>query len=104
MAGDRDGVDQIMVGAKGPAGDVISRLAKAFAAMARAEWDAGLAWFGEALPDQARIGGSNAQRDMIAYGYAACLAQSGRRDEARRYLGLARPNLDADHAVAALTA
>lgn len=104
MAGDRDGVDQIMVGAKGPAAGVISRLAKAFGAMAQADWDKGLTWFGEALPDQARIGGSNAQRDLIAYGYTACLAKSGRKDEARRYMAIARPNIEADHAVAALTA
>ncbi len=102
MAGDQAAVARIVEGASGPAAGLVSHLAKGFGAMARGDWDEGLDALQTALPDQARIGGSNAQRDMINYGYAACLGQTGRAEEARRFLSIARPNADAEAAVAAL--
>ena len=102
MAGDADGADRIMLEATGPAAGVVAQLARAFSAIGRQDWDGAVDWFQAAWPDQARIGGSNAQRDLVAYSYAACLGRSGRREEANRFLTMARPQIESHHAVAEL--
>lgn len=94
MAGDSDGAERIMLEASGPAGPVVAQLARAFAAMARQDWDLAMRHLQEALPDQARIGGSRAQRDLLFLTFAACLSRSGRREEAARFLALSRPHSD----------
>ena len=58
--------------------------------------------FCEAMHDHARIGGSNAQRDLIDYSLAACLVHDGRRQEARTLLSITRSRAIAKEIVAGL--
>ena len=54
------------------------------------------------MRDHARIGGSNAQRDLIDFSLAACLIRDGRRQEARTVLTITRPRAIAHELVAGL--
>ena len=54
------------------------------------------------MRDHARIGGSNAQRDLIDYSLAACLVHDGRRQEARTLLSITRPQAISKEIVAGL--
>ena len=56
----------------------------------------------EAMHDHARIGGSNAQRDLIDLSLAACLVRDGRRQEARTILSITRPRAVTKNLVAGL--
>jgi hypothetical protein len=54
------------------------------------------------MHDHARIGGSNAQRDLIDFSLAACLVRDGRRQEARTVLSITRPCALTEDVVAGL--
>jgi len=58
--------------------------------------------FCEAMRDHARIGGSNAQRDLIDFSLAACLVRDGRKQEARTMLSITRPRALAGELVVGL--
>ena len=58
--------------------------------------------FSEAMRDHARIGGSNAQRDLIDFSLAACLVRDGRQQEARTVLSITRPRALAKELVVGL--
>lgn len=99
MAGDGVALDRVMSGARGPAADVVVHLAEGFGAMAAGRWDEAVAALRGTIGDHARIGGSRAQRDLVEFAYAASLARSGHREEARRFLGLSRAHTRPDNAV-----
>jgi len=57
-------------------------LAQAFRAFAGRDWNGAITLFEQALPETVRIGGSRAQRDLVAYTMAAAYLRAGRADEA----------------------
>jgi Tfp pilus assembly protein PilF len=67
-----------------PPGELAPRLADAFGACARGDWDRAVELLAAALPETVRIGGSRAQRDIVELTlHAACL-QTGRTPPRRR--------------------
>ncbi|CTQ51651.1 type IV pilus biogenesis/stability protein PilW [Roseibium album] len=90
-SGNREALDTIIENARGPAGDLTSTLAMGYKAMEDGSWASAAEFFEDAVRDHARIGGSNAQRDLIDFSLAACLARDGRRQEARTVLKITRP-------------
>ncbi|NNE21391.1 MAG: tetratricopeptide repeat protein [Rhizobiales bacterium] len=90
-SGDRDALDGIIENARGPAGDLTRTLATGYREMEDRNWARAADRFAEAMRDHARLGGSNAQRDLIDFSLAACLVRDGRRQEARTVLSITRP-------------
>ena len=91
MAGDTERLRKIISDAKGPAGDLVSTLAKAFGAVAGEAWAEAAGQFSRTLSDHARIGGSRAQRDLIEFGLLACLLKQGKSEQAEFLLETRRP-------------
>ena len=102
MAGNQDAVSTIKTGAKGAAGELVSKLAEAFSDISAGQWRAAIEHLTVAMRDHARIGGSRAQRDLIEFAMANALVQTGQTDEARRLLSMRRPLIPAAQAVAGL--
>lgn len=71
---------------KQPAGQVVATLAEAFGAFARSDWNGAILLFEQALPETVRIGGSRAQRDLVAYTMVAAYLRAGRADDARQMI------------------
>ena len=86
-----DLVEDIIERASGPVAGLTRTLAKGFLQMSRQNWSEAADAFVEVQPHHARLGGSNAQRDLIDFSLAVCLAQDGRRQEARTVLSITRP-------------
>jgi len=62
-----------------PPGEVVPRLAEAFAAYAKHDWHRVIELLEAALPETVRIGGSRAQRDIVALTLRAACVQAGRK-------------------------
>jgi tetratricopeptide (TPR) repeat protein len=75
-----------LVAGKLPAGEVVARLAEAFGAFARSDWDGAILLFEQALPETVRIGGSRAQRDLVEHTMVAAYLKAGRADDARQMI------------------
>lgn len=101
-SGDKEALDVVINGARGPAGDLTRTLATAYREMEDKHWARAAELFSEAMMDHARIGGSNAQRDLIDFSLAACLVRDGRRQEARTVLSITRPRALAKELVVGL--
>ena len=86
-----DRVEDIIERARGPVADLTKLLARGFLQMASQNWREAAGAFVEVQPGHARLGGSNAQRDLIDFSLAVCLARDGRRQEARTVLSITRP-------------
>ena len=86
-----DRVEDIIERARGPVADLTKLLARGFLQMASQNWREAAGAFVEVQPGHARLGGSNAQRDLIDFSLAVCLARDGRRKEARTVLSITRP-------------
>ena len=95
LAGNAGALDKIISDAKGPAGDVVRACAQGFSAMARGNWDAAIRHFTPVMRDHARLGGSNAQRDLLEFAFACALLRAGDADSARLFLSTRRPNVTA---------
>ncbi len=91
MAGDSEALSIIVGGAKGLAGELVRELALAFGAMAAEDWQTAVGHLRRSIYDNARIGGSNAQRDLIEFALASALLKLGRGDEARALVTMHRP-------------
>lgn len=98
----RSALDTIIDSAAGPAGDVTSTIAKAYREMEDQNWSKAAEYFEDVVCSHARIGGSNAQRDLIDLSLAACLVRDGRRQEAQTVLKVTRPRALENHSVAGL--
>jgi Flp pilus assembly protein TadD len=85
-AGNHDALETLANGARGPAADIVSALARAFGSFARRQWGEAADRLAPIVATHERIGGSRAQRDLIEYALAVCLLRAGRREEARRAL------------------
>jgi hypothetical protein len=101
-SGDRDALGAVIDGARGPAGDLTRTIATGYREMEDRNWSRAAELFAEAMRDHARIGGSNAQRDLIDFSLAACLVRDGRRQEARTVLSITRPRALAKELVSGL--
>jgi tetratricopeptide (TPR) repeat protein len=89
--GNSEALEAIIVNARGPAGDLTRTIATGFKAMEDGDWAEAAEYFEDAVRDHARVGGSKAQRDLIDFSLAACLARDGRQQEARTVLKITRP-------------
>jgi tetratricopeptide (TPR) repeat protein len=92
--GDHAGIERVirelrerLAGGRLPAGEVVPRLAEAFAAYAKRDWHRVIELLEAALPEAVRIGGSRAQRDIVGLTLRAACVQAGRTPPE----GLARP-------------
>ena len=90
-SGDRDALNNIIENGCGPAGDITKIFAKGYREMEDQNWAKAAEYFSSVLRDHARLGGSNAQRDLIDFSLAACLLKDGRRQEAKTVLAITRP-------------
>ena len=90
-SGDRDALNNIIENGCGPAGDITKIFAKGYREMEDQNWAKAAEYFSSVLRDHARLGGSNAQRDLIDFSLAACLIKDGRRQEAKTVLAITRP-------------
>jgi len=73
-----------------PPGTVVPTLCRALAAYVARDWQGAIALLESALPDLARVGGSNAQRDVFLDTLAAAYRHAGQPERARALLS-ARP-------------
>jgi hypothetical protein len=75
--------DRLAAG-KYPPGAVVAKIAEAFGAYVRNDWNAAIRQFEQALPETVRIGGSRAQRDLVEHTLLATYLKAGRPEDARR--------------------
>ena len=101
-SGNRDALEVIIDCADGPVSDLTKTLAIAYREMEDENWGIAAEQFCNAMRDHARIGGSNAQRDLIDYSLASCLVHDGRPQEARTLLSITRPQAISKEIVAGL--
>ena len=73
-----------------PAGGTIPTAARAFAAFERKDFAAAIAQLEALLPERERIGGSNAQIDLLEFTLLRAYVLAGRRDAAEKLLGARR--------------
>lgn len=81
MVGDDAGLARVRDQAKGPAADMVSALARGFAAMACGDHAGTLQHLQPLMATHERIGGSRAQRDLLSYA-VQCAQQNGRTQSA----------------------
>jgi hypothetical protein len=90
-AEDRDGLATLVAelqqrAAKAPTADVVPRIATGLAAYAKGDWAAAISTLEPVLRETVRIGGSRAQRDIVANTLAAAYLKDGRAAQARQLL------------------
>ena len=90
-AGNLGALDNIITNAKGPVANLTKKISQAYHFMQNKEWLKASDLFLEVMPDHARFGGSNAQRDLIDFSLATCLIHQGRKKEAQTVLSITRP-------------
>ena len=90
-AGNLDALDNITKNAKGLVANLTKKVSQAYHYMQNKEWLKASDLFLEVMPDHARFGGSNAQRDLIDFSLATCLIHQGRKNEAQTVLSITRP-------------
>jgi len=93
MAGDGDALATIIANPKGPAADLVRDVAEAFGAIAGQNWQLAERLLTRCMADDARLGGSRAQRDLLEFSLLECLLKQGKAEEARRLIALRRPVL-----------
>lgn len=91
MAGEGEALAKLIVGAKGPAGDVVRACGEAFGALAAGRWAEVIAALIPIMSEHERLGGSRAQRDLLEFALAAALLRSGHAEEAKRLIAMRRP-------------
>ena len=91
MAGRNDLLKAYISDDKGFAGDVVQDCALAFDAILHQSWGEASAAFSAALKDDARLGGSRAQRDLLEFGLVNVLLRQGKGEEVERIIGMRRP-------------
>ncbi|MBS0220010.1 MAG: tetratricopeptide repeat protein [Proteobacteria bacterium] len=77
-------LEERVASGRSPAGEVVPRLAKGFAAFAKGDWAGAIASLQPALAGTVRIGGSRAQRDLIQNTLIAAYIKAGRLADARK--------------------
>lgn len=79
-------LEERVASGRSPAGEVVPRLAKGFAAFAKDDWAGAIASLEPALAETVRIGGSRAQRDLIQNTLIAAYIKAGRLAEAQKLI------------------
>ena len=102
MAGNSDALELVIADAKGPAGEVVSKMAEAYRSFAKQDWADVVARLSPTMSEHERIGGSRAQRDLIEFTYLNALLKLDRADEAERMLVMRRPSKVSAHPVQGL--
>lgn len=102
MAGNSDALERLIADAKGPAGDVVSKMGEAYRSFAKQDWADVVARLSPTMSEHERIGGSRAQRDLIEFTYLNALLKLDRAEEAERMLVMRRPTKVAGHPVQGL--
>ena len=92
-AGNVGALDNIITNAKGPVANLTKKISQAYRCMQNKEWLKASDLFFEVMPEHARFGGSNAQRDLIDLSLATCLIHQGRKNEAQTVLSVTRPRV-----------
>jgi tetratricopeptide (TPR) repeat protein len=67
-----------------PPGEVVPNIVEAFGAYGEGDWNRAIRLLEKALPETVRIGGSRAQRDVVAKTLFAAYFKAGRPEDARR--------------------
>lgn len=93
MAGNRERCRFYAEAGKGPACDLLAPAARAFSAFAHCNWQDVIHELQEIMPQHVRLGGSNAQRDLLELTSAVALKESGAGGRARRFISSRRPRL-----------
>lgn len=91
MAGREEALRDYIDAGKGFAADVVRDCAVAFQAIAKQDWAGATKALSAALVDDARLGGSRAQRDLLEFSLTNVLLRQGKGEEAERIIGLRRP-------------
>lgn len=102
VAGKSEALEKVIVDAKGPAGDLVSKMSEAFRAFAKQSWAEAIGFLTPVMSDHERIGGSRAQRDLLEFMYLGALLRLDRMDEAKRLLVMRRPLKADGHPVVGL--
>jgi tetratricopeptide (TPR) repeat protein len=95
-AGNGEALARLIDGAKGPAGEIVAQLSRAFGAFCRQHFAEARNELENILSSHQRIGGSRAQRDLIEYALVVCLMRQGCSARARQLLKVRRPLSGAD--------
>ncbi|MFT5507704.1 MAG: hypothetical protein ACI89J_000772 [Hyphomicrobiaceae bacterium] len=102
VAGKSEALEKVIVDAKGPARDLVSKMSEAFRAFAKQSWAEAIGFLTPVMSDHERIGGSRAQRDLLEFMYLGALLRLDRMDEAKRLLVMRRPLKADGHPVVGL--
>lgn len=93
MAGEAEVLQNYIAAGKGFAADVVRDCAKGFYAIVKQDWAGATKALSAALVDDARLGGSRAQRDLLELSLVNVSMRQGKGEEAERIFGLRRPIL-----------
>lgn len=102
MAGEEMALQKLRETTAGTAADQVRILSTVFSAFADAKWQAVVDGLLPLMSSHERLGGSNAQRDLIEFALVHALLQLGKTAEATRLLTMRRPRLVKDGLPASL--
>ena len=91
MAGNAKAFAALTKEAKGPAAEIVTPVWAGFKAFAEGDWAAAEQKLGPAMAGHERLGGSNAQRDLLEFTLAEAIRKQGRAAEADRLIAMRRP-------------
>ena len=91
MAGNAKAFAALTKEAKGPAAEIVASAWAGFKAFAEGDWAAAERKLGPAMAGHERLGGSNAQRDLLEFTLAEAIRKQGRAEEADRLIAMRRP-------------
>ncbi|MEC7656801.1 MAG: tetratricopeptide repeat protein [Pseudomonadota bacterium] len=91
MAGNAKAFAALTKEAKGPAAEIVAPTWAGFKAFAEGDWAAAERELGPAMAGHERLGGSNAQRDLLEFTLAEAIRKQGRAAEADRLIAMRRP-------------
>ena len=91
MAGNAEAFATLTKEAKGPAAEIVAPAWAGFKAFAEGDWAAAERELGPAMAGHERLGGSNAQRDLLEFTLAEAIRKQGRAAEADRLIAMRRP-------------
>ncbi|MEO1265098.1 MAG: tetratricopeptide repeat protein [Pseudomonadota bacterium] len=99
MCGDSAALARIISDAKGPAADVVRTVGEGFGDFVAGRYTAAAAKLEAAMPHNERLGGSRAQRDLIAYAIVAAHLRAGNAEAGEAFIASHRPARAGDPAL-----
>jgi tetratricopeptide (TPR) repeat protein len=91
MADNADAFAALTKKAVGPAAEIVAPTWAGFKSFAEGNWAAAERELGPAMAGHERLGGSNAQRDLLEFTIAEAIRKQGRAAEADRLISMRRP-------------